>query len=1100
LADSLTRFAAALVAFGLLIAPADHAAQAESPAIGLVHRLPEVPDDPPPSPSTAPVVHSVSPAASPARGGFVSVQVNIDQLGNNIIGDAANEPSIAVDPTNPNNVVIAWRQFDTVSSNFRQAGRAYSHDGGVTWTFPGPLQPGVFRSDPVLGADSEGNFYYCSLTTIGIFNQTFQVDFFKSVDGGVTWQTPVNAFGGDKQWFTIDPTAGIGGGHIYHNWNFQFSCCGDTDFTRSTNAGTSFQPSIEMPAPKQKWGTLSVGPDGTLYTAGARADPFLQTGHVMTRSTNAQNAVQTPFFELTKLVQLGGNTVTGGINPAGLLGQVWIATDHSSGPTQGNVYILGSVNRGGDPVDVMFIRSTDRGATWSTPKRVNDDPITSASWQWFGTMSVAPNGRIDVIWNDTRNDPAATTSELFYSFSLDAGVTWRQNLPLSPPFNHSLGYPNQNKLGDYYDMVSTDKQAYLAYAATFNGEQDVYFLAIMPDCNENGLHDGTDILNGTSTDCNENLIPDDCEPGCGLRFFFPNGLPQAITPGAALGIDVQIIANLETVLSGSAQLHYSFDGGAFQTATMFSVGNDLFLAALPPANCGDVAEFYFTAEGSETGAVSSPPDAPATVFSAPVGTLLDASFADDFSADQTWTVTGNLFGGGWERGTPVDGGRGDPPLDFDGSGQAFLTENAAGNSDVDGGPTILTSPRFDGIGCQRIFYAYWLNDIPAFPMGEEDFLTVEVSTDPNNADWQVVRTYNTPVPNWRTDTIEIGTEVSASFTMRIRFTVRDASPGNVVEAGIDAVRVSALECGQQLVCCAVGIFPDEDEDQVCDVVDNCLGLQNADQRDADSDGIGDDCDECTDVDFDGLGNGTNGNAGCPDGVAVDCDDTAGNASDADGDNVCDPFDQCPATAPGDPVDSAGCSTVDDDGDGVSNDLDLCPSTIPCASPVDPDGCAIDSDGDGRFDGCDNCPTAFNPNQADGDGNGLGDACDSLLALAECPADITVAATSEQGIIVAFQTPTAVNGFGTVAISADPPAGSVFPIGTTVVIVQATDDTGTTVTCTFEVTVLPPDGTPPGQTPPEMEDCSFGNGAGAVMMMPMFLFGWGLLRRRERHRR
>jgi hypothetical protein len=233
---------------------------------------------------------------------------------------------------------------------------------------------------------------------------------------------------------------------------------------------------------------------------------------------------------------------------------------------------------------------------------------------------------------------------------------------------------------------------------------------------------------------------------------------------------------------------------------------------------------------------------------------------------------------------------------------------------------------------------------------------------------------------------------------------------------------------------------------------------------------------------------------------VDCDDTAGNASDADGDNVCDPFDQCPATAPGDPVDSAGCSTVDDDGDGVSNDLDLCPSTIPCASPVDPDGCAIDSDGDGRFDGCDNCPTAFNPNQADGDGNGLGDACDSLLALAECPADITVAATSEQGIIVAFQTPTAVNGFGTVAISADPPAGSVFPIGTTVVIVQATDDTGTTVTCTFEVTVLPPDGTPPGQTPPEMEDCSFGNGAGAVMMMPMFLFGWGLLRRRERHRR
>jgi len=99
-------------------------------------------------------------------GEFTSIQVNVDEFGNNIPGDAANESSIAIDPTNPNNIVIGWRQFDTIASNFRQAGVAYSHDGGETWTFPGVLDPGQFRSDPVLDSDVAGNFYYYSLSAL----------------------------------------------------------------------------------------------------------------------------------------------------------------------------------------------------------------------------------------------------------------------------------------------------------------------------------------------------------------------------------------------------------------------------------------------------------------------------------------------------------------------------------------------------------------------------------------------------------------------------------------------------------------------------------------------------------------------------------------------------------------------------------------------------------------------------------------------------------------------------------------------------------------------------------------------------------------------
>ncbi|TMQ67770.1 MAG: hypothetical protein E6K80_14990, partial [Candidatus Eisenbacteria bacterium] len=121
----------------------------------------EVPDDPPIVSGT--LIHAISPAAIVTFGAFTSIQVNVDPTGANILGDAANEPSIAVDPNDPNRMVIGWRQFDSIKSNFREAGIAYTADGGLTWT-SGTLDAGVFRSDPVIAVDAEGTFFYNSLT------------------------------------------------------------------------------------------------------------------------------------------------------------------------------------------------------------------------------------------------------------------------------------------------------------------------------------------------------------------------------------------------------------------------------------------------------------------------------------------------------------------------------------------------------------------------------------------------------------------------------------------------------------------------------------------------------------------------------------------------------------------------------------------------------------------------------------------------------------------------------------------------------------------------------------------------------------------------
>jgi len=65
---------------------------------------------------------------------------------------------------------------------------------------------------------------------------------------------------------------------------------------------------------------------------------------------------------------------------------------------------------------------------------------------------------------------------------------------------------------DMLDMVSDSVGADMAYAATFNGEQDVYYPRIGDyDCNINGVGDQDDIAGGTSFDLNLNGIPDECE-------------------------------------------------------------------------------------------------------------------------------------------------------------------------------------------------------------------------------------------------------------------------------------------------------------------------------------------------------------------------------------------------------------------------------------------------------------------------------------------------------------------------------------------------------------------------------------------------------------
>ena len=230
-------------------------------------------------PALAPAV-AISPALVSQYGRFTSYQVNVNANGQNITGDAANEPSICVDPTNPNKMAIGWRQFNSVTSNFRQAGWGYTTNGGTTWTFPGVLENNVFRSDPVLASDDTGRFFYLSLL------ETFFDNMWRSLNGGQSWTNiaPGRREATSSGSRSITPTAPATDSST-SAWSTGGNNYGGRQFSRSTDGGFTWLDPINIPN-SPTWGTLDVDTNGNLFIGGVNLD----TGQIWcVRSTNAKN-------------------------------------------------------------------------------------------------------------------------------------------------------------------------------------------------------------------------------------------------------------------------------------------------------------------------------------------------------------------------------------------------------------------------------------------------------------------------------------------------------------------------------------------------------------------------------------------------------------------------------------------------------------------------------------------------------------------------------------------------------------------------------------------------------------------------------------------
>ena len=282
-----------------------------------------------------------------------------------------------------------------------------------------------------------------------------------------------------------------------------------------------------------------------------------------------------------------------------------------------------------------------------------------------------------------------------------------------------------------------------------------------------------------------------CRSGFALAGPLPRVVPQ--------GIETQVsILAVGAPQAGTVMLHSRAGGGAFQAAPMTDMGGGIYRGPLLPPDCDEPVEYYFSAMES-CGLRTLPEGAPGAFFTSIVGTE-SVIFEDDFEGSAGWIALNNgATSGFWQQGVPVNdaGWEHDPVSDADGSGQCFSTQNQSGNTDVDDGAVQLLSPLFDmtapGVA---IFYSYFLR---LTNENGEDRLVVELIDNSGLGSWVEVARHDTDGGlAWREHSITRADLIAAGVTptsqMRLRFVANDGAPQSVVEAAVDAFRVSDVVC------------------------------------------------------------------------------------------------------------------------------------------------------------------------------------------------------------------------------------------------------------------------------------------------------------------
>ncbi|HEV2782411.1 MAG TPA: sialidase family protein [Actinophytocola sp.] len=359
-------------------------------------------------------------------------------------GWPANETSIAINPTNPANVIASANDYEPGVDSIM--GLYVSFDGGKTWPYSRhtrqvitPDRAMYGTGDPVVTFDRDG-VAYASFIAFGRTNCDSYIGVIRSEDGGVTWSTVVD---GPAPAGTL---ISEGDGMTVHNGGPEdCQIFHDKEWMTAgpRPAGATLVPGtdplrVSVDRLYVTWTVFDSGPSGT-----ESVDSAIHVAYSDDQGRNWSEPQEisgsAPFCEF----QTGDQDA-----PACDEDQFSVPVVD---PRNGHVYVafenfnVNSVERN----QYLVVKSVDGGATWDPPVKVADVfdgaakyPVCAgrqtldlmcARTNAAGNIDIDDrNGRLYLTFADNRNGTAENTNtDVFVVSSSDAGRTWSQPLNIT---------------------------------------------------------------------------------------------------------------------------------------------------------------------------------------------------------------------------------------------------------------------------------------------------------------------------------------------------------------------------------------------------------------------------------------------------------------------------------------------------------------------------------------------------------------------------------------------------------------------------------------------------------------------------------------------
>ena len=425
------------------------------------------------------------------------------------------EEAIAVNPTNPNNIVVFTNIGHLEAGLTAGMFLGVSFDGGATWT---RRLVGINDSlgdtccDPSLSFDEYGNLFMTYL-----YQSENKVPIALSTDGGLTFhvianiEAPPKTNGtkesGDNRGlfrFVDQPTITAGRGEVW----VVFNAGGPIFATGAPVTGLgqvgAFLAGQAVPGTNNcTYGDVAIGPAGQVMQTCMLTESGQGGGKVFV-NLDPDGLGPAGFGDrvLVAATHVGGFDFIPPQQERSVDAEAGLAWDRTGGPHNGRVYIVYTKEEQNesDNTDVFVRYSDDGGATWSDGVRVNDD--TTENSQFLPKISLDPTtGKLAVVWHDSRADLGAggagdtdgipnDDAQFWGAFSGNAGASFTPNLQISAGTSNSHDSGNGIDYGDFTGLSFFGGVAHPAWADNSNStgtnpdgalhQLDVYTAAVRP--------------------------------------------------------------------------------------------------------------------------------------------------------------------------------------------------------------------------------------------------------------------------------------------------------------------------------------------------------------------------------------------------------------------------------------------------------------------------------------------------------------------------------------------------------------------------------------------------------------------------------------------